>query len=177
MSEQGDLTPKTRSAGQVLFVGVALILSLVLLAALRTQTVWIDDAKSFAAQPRFWPAVAILTMVLTLAAHFWQMRRRRPNRLDLVEVRRWAEPLEYALWFMVYVFAVPWVGFLSMSLAFAVGLTWRLGYRGAGWLWLAALFAVAVVVLFKGFLGVKIPGAALYEFLPGGLRSFAILYL
>jgi hypothetical protein len=38
-------------------------------------------------------------------------------------------------------------------------------------------FAIAVVLVFKGLLSVRIPGALLYEYLPGPLRSFAILYL
>jgi hypothetical protein len=42
---------------------------------------------------------------------------------------------------------------------------------------LAAVFAVAVVVLFKGLLGVRIPGAALYELLPAGPRGFFLQYL
>jgi hypothetical protein len=64
-----------------------------------------------------------------------------------------------------------------MSLAFAVALTYRLGYRTRLGLGLAALFAVTMVVLFKGLLGVNIPGAALYHYFPGALRSFALIYL
>jgi len=65
----------------------------------------------------------------------------------------------------------------SDSLIFACALTYRLGYRGVPYTVFAAAFAVGMVALFKGLLGVKIPGATLYEYLPGALRSFAILYL
>jgi hypothetical protein len=105
------------------------------------------------------------------------MRRRRPSRADRAEVLRWAAPLEYVVWFMGFVFAVPLAGFLPMAVAFAVALTWRLGYRDRTMLILAAVFAVAVVVLFKGLLGVRIPGAALYELLPAGPRSFFLQFL
>lgn len=177
MSTESELQARTRVSGQIVFVGAALLVSLVLLSQIPSQTVWIEDAKSFAAQPRFWPAVAIVTMVVTIGLHFWLMKRRRPARADWAEARRWLEPLEYAVWFMVYVFAVPWIGFLPMSIAFAAALTWRLGYRSALYIWLALAFAVGTVILFKGILGVKIPGAALYELLPDTVRSFALQYL
>ena len=44
-------------------------------------------------------------------------------------------------------------------------------------LWISVAFGLVVVLLFKAFLQVKIPGSALYEVLPGGLRNFFILYL
>lgn len=177
MSIESDLLPKTRTAGQTLFIIGGLAMSLLLLAQITTQTVWIEDAKSFAAQPRFWPAVALTLMAVSFALHLFLMHRRRPDRLDWVEARRWLEPFEYVLWFMAYVFLVPIIGFLPMSLIFACALTCRLGYRGAPYTVFAAAFAIGMVALFKGLLGVKIPGATLYEYLPGALRSFAILYL
>lgn len=177
MSAGSDLQPKTRSAGQVVFVWAALAGVLLLLSQITGQTVWVENAKSLAAQPRFWPAVGLILMAVPLALYLRLMRRRRPNGADWVELRRWLDPLEYVLWFMGYVFAVPVLGFLPMSLVFAVTLSYRLGYRRRVELWLAAAFACATVLLFKGFLGVKIPGAAIYEYLPGATRSFFILYL
>jgi hypothetical protein len=177
MNGETDTQARTRSAGQVVFVTVALALTLFLLSRITAQTVWVEGARSLAAQPRFWPGVALGTMAAGLGLHLWRMRRRRPDLRDWTEVRRWAEPLEYALWFMAYVYTVPIVGFLPMSLVFACALTWRLGYRSRLTLAVAALFAVATVVVFKGFLGVKIPGAALYEILPGATRSFFLTYL
>ncbi|WP_323780882.1 tripartite tricarboxylate transporter TctB family protein [Thalassovita sp.] len=177
MSDEIDTQIRTRSAGQLGFVVAALLLSLLLLVNLPGQTLWLENSKSFAAQPRFWPAVAIVVMVICFALHLARMRRRRFTKLDMAELRRWAEPLEYALWFMAYVIAVPFLGFLPMSLLLACALTWRLGYRSTAYLGLAALFAVVTVILFKGLLGVKIPGAVIYELLPGGFRNFAILYL
>ncbi|MBO6883769.1 MAG: hypothetical protein JJ869_09345 [Marivita sp.] len=56
-------------------------------------------------------------------------------------------------------------------------LTWRLGYRSRGALALAAIFAVAVTVTFKGFLGVNIPGGQIYELLPASVRTFFMVYL
>lgn len=177
MSIDTELQAKTRSTGQVVFVVGALVFSVVLLSQITSQTVWIENSKSFAAQPRFWPGVALALMVMGFGLQLWWLRRRRPNAQDWVEARRWLEPLEYVLWFMGYVFAVPVIGFLPMSVIFACGLTWRLGYRGGIYQGIAASFAIATVILFKGLLGVKIPGALIYDALPGALRTFFILYL
>ena len=177
MSTESDLQAKTREAGQVIFVLGAVGFALFLLSQLGSQTAWVDNAKNFAAQPRFWPAVGVVTMVACFGLNFWLLKRRRPNGADWVEARRWLEPLEYVAWFMAYVFMVPILGFLPMSIAFAVGLTYRLGYRDRLFLWLAVAFAVGMVVLFKGLLSVRIPGAAIYEYFPGALRNFLILYL
>jgi hypothetical protein len=39
----------------------------------------------------------------------------------------------------------------------------------------AACIGFSIVVIFKSFLEVKIPGGAIYELLPNALRSFFIL--
>lgn len=177
MDNGDNLRAKTRLSGQVIFILAGLALTLFLLSQITSQTAWSDRARTIAAQPRLWPAVGLGTMLAGLAGHYALMRRRRPHALDWAEARRWAEPIEFLGWFLVYVFAVPRLGFLPMSILLACALTYRLGYKTRAALGVAALFAIAMVLLFKGFLGVNIPGAALYEALPGGLRSFFLIYL
>lgn len=177
MDESELLKVKTKTSGQVVFVVAGFVLSVLLLSQIGNQTEWSERARNFGSQPRLWPAIALITMVLGFAVHYWLMRRRRPNTLDWVEARRWAEPLEYLIWFLVYVVAVPMLGFMPMSILFACALTYRLGYRQKPALAIAAAFAVAMVVLFKGILGVNIPGAQIYEFLPDSIRTFFLVYL
>ncbi|MBF9042701.1 tripartite tricarboxylate transporter TctB family protein [Rhodobacterales bacterium HKCCE4037] len=177
MSKTDLIEVKTRVSGQVIFVIAAFVVSLLLLSQIGTQTEWNDNARTIAAQPRLWPAIALAVMVVSFGLHWRLMRRRRPNGLDWIEVKRWVEPLEYLGWFIVYVLAVPRLGFLPMSLVLACALTWRLGYRSRTALILAALFAVAVTAIFKGFLGVNIPGGQIYDLLPDSIRSFFLVYL
>lgn len=165
-----------RRAGQVVFAAVWVGLSALLVTQIGTQTRWIADTD-VVAQPRFWPAVGLALMLVFGGLHLWHQPRRRLWRAERQEAARWARPLEFALWFMAYVWAVPWAGFLPTSLVFAPLLTWRLGYRGALYPSVSAAFACAVVIVFKGFLSVRIPGGAVYELLPSPLRSFAILWL
>ncbi len=177
MDDSELLQVKTKTSGQSVFVIGGLVLTLLLLSQIGTQTEWTEKARNFGSQPRLWPAVALITMLLGFGIHLRLMKRRKPGSLDWVEARRWTEPLEYLLWFLVYVMAVPRLGFMPMSILFACALTYRLGYRQKAALWIAAGFAVAMVVLFKGLLGVNIPGAQIYEFLPSSVRTFFLVYL
>ena len=94
---------------------------------------------------------------------------------DFVEWRIWFFAIEWVLWFLAYVMVVPVLGYLPTTLVFVPLMVWRIGYRSRRMLWISAGFAFAVVVMFKTFLQVRIPGGAIYEYLPGALRSFLIL--
>jgi hypothetical protein len=116
-------------------------------------------------------------MVLMGGLHLYRLPWRRVSRYDWFEVRRWGAVFEYAAWFMAYVLAVPVLGYLPVTLLFVPALCWRMGYRSRLMLGCGTGVALAVVVMFKTLLAVKIPGGAAYEYLPGALRSFFILYL
>ena len=162
--------------GQLPFAAGFLAVSALLAALLWDQTVW-KDGKDLFSQARFWPAVGVFGMVGFTALHLWQLPRRRFVRADRVEALTWLRVVEFVGWFLAYVTLVPLIGYLPVTLAFAAALSWRMGYRSPKMLAISLIFAVAVVILFKGFLQVKIPGAALSELLPGSLRNFFLLYL
>lgn len=170
-----QLFRRERQPGDFAFAAGAFVLSLALLALLPFQTTW-APRTAFFAQPGFWPGVAIAAMVLFSGGHLlgaWVSERQPGRRAELLT---WLRALEFAGWFLAYVFLVPRLGYLPSSLLFACALTARMGYRGLRWQAAAALFAVVVVVVFKTGLGVNIPAGAVYDQLPGGLRSFAITY-
>ena len=162
--------------GQLIFALAFVLVSVILLSLIGEQTRWVNKTKFFA-QPRFWPAVSLGLMVLFGALHLRRLPWWKNTRYDWWEVRKWAAVLEYAGWFMAYVILVPVIGYLPVTLIFVPALSWRMGYRSRQMLWISAVFAVLVVILFKGLLSVKIPGGMIYEYLPGALRSFFILYL
>ncbi|MFP5510190.1 MAG: tripartite tricarboxylate transporter TctB family protein [Alphaproteobacteria bacterium] len=182
MSDDPFLAGKGPQRGQILFALAFAGFAIFILSNLGNQTEWVERSTLFA-QPGFWPGIAGTGMVLFGLLHLRGLRRgkgmRRPwiSRADRAEARIWLRPLEYTAWFMVYVLAVPRIGHLPATMIFAPALTWRLGYRNPRLLWAAVVFAVVVVVIFKGLLGVKIPGGAIYEYLPDGLRAFALRYL
>jgi len=162
--------------GQVVFAVAFFGLSALLLSMIGDQTRWVPKTQ-FAAQPRFWPAIGLGVMVVFGGLYLWYLPWRRTQRADWAELRKWGTVIEYALWFMAYVLLVPIIGYLPMTLIFVPALTWRMGYRSRRMLGIAVVFGFIVVVLFKSFLSVRIPGGAIYEYLPGALRSFFILNL
>ncbi len=161
--------------GQLIFALAFFAFSALLLLLIRDQTVWVNKTR-LVAQPRFWPAIGLGAMTLLGALHLHRLPWRQVTRRDWREVRKWASALEFAGWFMAYVLLVPVLGYLPVTLVFVPVLSWRMGYRSRSMMAVSLGFAVGVVVLFKGFLGARIPGAMIYEYLPGGLRSLFILY-
>lgn len=169
------LFKRYRRPGDIVFASVFLILSAVLLSQLIAQTAYKPGGKLFA-QPRFWPAVSLGLM--TAFALFHLLGSALSERIDgrWREVLLWASSLEYAGWFVLYALVVPYAGYLPSTIAFALLLTWRAGYRSAAALSSAALSAVVIVVLFKSLLQVKVPSGRVYEVLPDGLRQIMLTY-
>ncbi|RYH02631.1 tripartite tricarboxylate transporter TctB family protein [Salipiger sp. IMCC34102] len=172
-----DLFKRYRRPGDLLFAMLFFAFSLFLLASLPFQTTWVART-GLVAQPAFWPTVSIAVMVLFGGLHLLGglLSARIPGRL--AEVMYWVKSAEYALWFLAYVLILPVVGYLPTTVALSVILTLRLGYRGPRWIVIAAVFGAAVVLVFKGLLGVRIPGGTLYRLIENdALRSFALSYL
>lgn len=174
MSHDDEGRYKRPIRGQILFALVFLAASLLLLSQLGEQTRWVKRTE-LVAQPRFWPSVAVGGMVFFSALHLWKLPRRWLVLTDFLEWRIWFFAIEWVLWFLGYVMVVPIVGYLPTTVVFMLLMAWRVGYRERKMMLIAMGFGVAVVLLFKTFLQVKIPGGALYEYLPGALRTFFIM--
>ena len=76
---------------------------------------------------------------------------------------------------MVYVTAVPILGYLASTVLFTLGLALRQGYRSAKELTAALILGVVIVLVFKTGLSVKIPGGMVYDLLPEKPRNFMML--
>jgi putative tricarboxylic transport membrane protein len=173
-----ELVEARHHRAEIVFGALSFAFALFLAAEIGAQTTWIDNRR-FVEQPAFWPIVSILGMTIFGAFELWfSWRRNRRGRGDgvLPEVLQWAKAIEYVVWFMVYVVIVPRLGYLPTTLVFCAALTVRLGYREPRALLGAIATGLATVVVFKSFLGVKIPGGAVYEYLPDTLRNIMILY-
>ena len=160
--------------GQLIFVLLFLALSILLISQLGDQTKWIKKTK-FAAQPRLWPMIALTGMVFFTGLHLWRLPRRRILQVDLQEAKRWLQVVEYCVWFIAYVWVVPDLGYLISTLIFLPALAYRAGYQNKKMMTYAACIGFSIVVIFKSFLEVKIPGGAIYELFPNAMRSFFIL--
>ena len=156
----------------VIFLGFAGLLLSQLDAQTKFSSKTWGTAKMFA-QPAFWPGVGVVGMVLFGGLHAIGALRARQSG-EAYAALFWLRPLEYLGWFMAYVFAVPWIGYLAATVIFTVFLAFRAGYRGPKVL-IAAATGFGIVLIFKTALSVKIPGGAIYEALPDALRNFMIL--
>lgn len=94
---------------------------------------------------------------------------------ELWEGIKWLRALEYFGWFMLYVYVTPVIGYLAATVLFMFALTARVGFRNRRIMIAAVAAGFAIVLIFKSFLGVKIPGGAVYESLPDSVRSFMII--
>ena len=171
-----ELFQRYRRPGDLVFAILFLLFALFLLSQLGEETKWVKRTKWFG-QPSLWPAVAIWGMVVFGAFHLLGSLVSPRIQGRLAEVTFWLRSLEYVLWFLAYVVLVPAFGYLPSTLVFALFLTLRAGFRRPLHLMLAALFAVSVALIFRGFLQVKIPAGEIYQHLPDALRTFALTYL
>ena len=170
-----ELFKRYRRPGDIVFAWVFLVFALLLLSQLGTQAPWKSGGKTFT-QPAFWPTVSVALMAFFAALHLLSSALSPRIAGRWREVWDWVRSVEYAGWFMAYVFIVPLLGYLLTTIVFAILLSLRAGYRDAKTFLGMAVMAVVIVVVFKSFLQVKIPGGAIYEMLPTALRSFMLTY-
>ncbi|MBU2484001.1 MAG: tripartite tricarboxylate transporter TctB family protein [Alphaproteobacteria bacterium] len=174
VSEEPHVFPLGRKPGEMLFCTIMLVIGGLLIAAIGWETTWLEG-KRLSAQPRFWPTLSLSGVVL-FAGLNWLSRskvERTPGRWT--EAGIWLRSLEFIGWYLLYVWAIPIIGYLPATVIFCTGLTLRLGYRGRA-VWAAIGFALFVVLFFKSAMNVKIPGGALYQLAPEGLRYILLRY-
>ncbi len=171
-----DLFKRYRRPGDIVFAIVFLAFAIFLFTQLGDQIKVTKRTKWFA-QPGLWPTVAVYGMLFFGALHFLSslLSPRIPGRW--LEVAFWLRSLEFVGYFVVYVWMVPLLGYLPSTLLFTVFLILRCGARNRTSVIAAVLFSVFVVLLFRGFLEVKIPAGQLYDYLPDTIRAFALNYL
>lgn len=170
-----NLFKRSRRPGDLVFALVMVAFSVFLLSQLSTQTTWRGNGHLFA-QPRFWPAVSLIGMVVFAAIHLLSSALSERVEGRWSEVVSWASSLEYAFWFILYAFAVPYSGYLPTTIIFALLLGLRAGYRSPAILGSLALLAIGIVVIFKSTLQVRLPAGRVYEVLPDGLREIMLTY-
>lgn len=171
-----DMFKRYRRPGDVVFAVLFLAFAVFLLSQLGDQTKVVKRTKWFA-QPGLWPTIAIWCMVVFGFLHWLSSALSDRISGRWTEVGFWVRSFEYVAYFLIYVLVVPLLGYLPSTMLFAVFLTLRVGFRGANAIGIAALFGFVVTIVFRGFLQVKIPAGAVYEYLPDSVRAFALTYL
>ena len=171
-----DMFKRYRRPGDVVFAVLFLAANIVLISHLDTQTEVVQRSKWFA-QPGLWPAISLYVMCAFAFLHCLSSAISPRVAGRWMEVIFWLRALEYVLYFLIYVMLVPIIGYLAATILFAVFLTVRAGFRGWAPVLVAVGFGLAVTVVFRGFLAVRIPAGAVYQHLPDSIRAFALTYL
>ena len=171
-----ELFQRYRRPGDIVFAWALFALALFLASQIGSQSPWRGTRNIFS-QPAFWPTVSLVMMVVFAGLHLLSsaLSPRIPGRWT--EVAHWVRAVEFVFWFLAYVWAVPVLGYLPTTIIVALLLGWRLGYRRPAPLAGLTVLAVAIVVLFRGLLQVRIPSGAIYTHLPDAVRVFFMTYL
>ena len=170
-----DLFRRYRRPGDLVFGLFFLAFAVFIVYSLPTEAK-LSGRGSLFAKPAFYVHFAAYAMLAFAALHVLSSLASQALDGRWREVWLWLRSIEYAVWFLAYVVIAPYLGYLLATVVFTVSLALRLGYRSrqaVGW---TVLFSVCVVVVFKSFLQVKVPGGQLYEYLPGALRTFMLTY-
>lgn len=165
---------RDRRCGDLVFAILFLAFSVFLLANIGEQTKWVSGTK-IVSQPSFWPAISLGGMTLFGVLHLLGSALSPRINGRLKEVGFWLRSLEYAVWFLAYVWLVPIIGYLPATLIFMPLMVFRAGYREKHLLLASIIVGFLIVVVFKSFLSVKIPGGMIYEYLPDAIRSFMLI--
>ena len=170
-----------RHPGDTVFAFASVCVGLLMLFQIEEQTKWVNNA-ALLMQPRFWPGMCLVGF-LFFATGYLIISFRQHLKTDgdvLVpgkELLHWCHPIEYAIYFTIYVALVPQLGYLPATLLVFPALTFRVGYRNFKYMLLSLAVGIATVVVFKTLLQVRIPGGQLYEIFPEQIRNFMILHL
>lgn len=165
---------KNIKSGDLLFAIFFFLISAILISQFPDQIKWFKKTK-LTSQPALWSAIGLIGMTVFGLIHLFLNLRIQNLKIELDEGILWIKSLEYACWFLLYVILVPNIGYLIATIIIAPCLTYRVGYRDKKMIAYSMVTGLSIVLIFKTFLEVKIPGGAIYELLPNTIRSFMIL--
>ncbi len=83
----------------------------------------------------------------------------------------------YTALFCLYMAAIPILGFAISTLLFGHACLWASGLRSRRWMVWNLAFAVVIVVLLRGVMGLWFPHASIFTWLPGGIGNLIGPYL
>ncbi|MEZ4608488.1 MAG: tripartite tricarboxylate transporter TctB family protein [Deinococcales bacterium] len=178
---QPNLNPVKRQA-LLVFYAANFVFSALLLILMPLATKRAPKNQGWWTEPALMPSLALALMALAsvylLIQGMYQLRKFPPDQFVgsrsalLKELFQWLRPLEFFLYFIIYIWLLGLVGYFLSSFIFIAGLCFRVGLRNLRWLGVALLISLALIALFRWGLKVWIPPADLYELFPRPIRIF-----
>lgn len=171
-----EMFKRYRRPGDIVFAAVFFALSAFLLSQTGTQSPWKGTNNVFS-QPAFWPTVSLSLMTVFAGLHLLSSGLSPRIEGRWTEVWQWVKGFEFAGWFLAYVWIVPILGYLPTTIVAAAFLGVRMGYRRPVHLGALVATGIAIVVIFRGLLQVRIPAGQAYDYLPDPVRILFLTYL
>lgn len=173
------VTRPTKARTQWCYAIITFALAIFFFVSIPYQTTYFEGLPWFK-QPQTWPGIAIIGMLLSGVGHLiyllYYFKEQDIALTIRAELMLLIRAFEISIWFSVYILAVDYLGYLPSSLLFTLFMTYRMGYKQKYFYIYAVLLAIAIVIIFKGFLQVNIPGGESYDYLPQYLQRIAKTY-
>ena len=160
------------------------ISGLCLIALAPWQVKWVGQARGWFTQPAFAPLMGLAVMTVFACARAVMHYRHDASsqyRAALHEhvsafIAVYRIPAIIAAFFMIYLSVISVIGFAPASLVFLLSVLWLTDLANRYWCIVTVIAVIALVVIFRVTLGLWLPDAALYEFLPAYWRDLANAY-
>ena len=102
---------KNIKSGELLFALIFFITSAFLISQLPDQVKWFKNTK-ITSQPALWCSIGLIGMTVFGFVHLILNIRLNNLIKDLKEGFIWVRSIEFALWFLLYVVLVQYIGYL-----------------------------------------------------------------
>ena len=179
MNNTIDNTAKKILPGTGIFLGIMAAISIGLLLLIPVATKSAPPNQGLWTEPVLMPALSLVffagTAIYLLIQHLWTVRKngvQHERSAISGELIQWILPLEYFVYYMIYIWLLGLVGYFLSSAIFAIGVCMRVGLRSRRWVLTGLLFALALTALFRWGLHIWFPKVALFELFPRESRIF-----
>ncbi|MGB1253224.1 MAG: tripartite tricarboxylate transporter TctB family protein [Candidatus Promineifilaceae bacterium] len=176
-----DTTPEKVLPGMGIFLGFITFVSVGLLLLVPVQTSASPPNQGWWTHPALMPTFSLVFFAATSVWLFVQHNRtaqkhgvQNDRATVSAELIEWAKPLEFFIYYFLYIWLLGMIGYFLSSAIFAVGVGMRVGLRSRRWIYTGIFFALALTAMFRWGLSIWFPAPWLFEQLPSGLRIFFI---
>lgn len=163
-----------------IFYGFMALVSVGLLLLTPVVTSSAPPGQGWWTQPALMPTISLVvfaaTAVYLFGSYLWSVRTKRIEATSREEVRselwQWVLPLEFFVYYILYIVLLGLVGYFLSSFIFAAGIAYRVRLRGRQWMIACFCFVLLVTALFRWGLNIWFPAPALFQIFPPGIRIF-----
>lgn len=175
-------SPEANRLESLLQTVIFAAISAALLAVLFLATKQGSAQAGWWTRPALAPGVALAMLVFANGISLWrgtaELRAAPPTAEEWqgarAAVKGWLRPLEFLVYFAVYLWVIHIVGYAGATLAFVLWLLVRVRLRSRGWLLAGCGLVAALILVFRIGLGVWMPAPYLYDLFPEGIREILI---